>query len=340
MSGRAKRGTERDQFMNKGTAMILEQKQCVVRDRGLSAGKRTFQENFDRQPFSIEHGFARHPLFELPRLLQLAETLARDPHNVAYDAGNVGVEQRWNRRPKNPYTLREAMERIECVGAWVILKHTETAPEYKEVMDAILADVAELSGRDLRREIKNAEAQIMVTSPGRITPYHFDNECNVLLQIQGEKDIFIFDRTDRQVLTEMELERFWVGDWNAGEYKENRQDRAQTFRLQPGKAVHIPVNAPHWVRNDANVSVSLSINFEWRDETIYNVYRANYFLRKLGLQPMPPGHSRLRDGLKNALMAAGFVPVRNTARDAVRFLRRAKHRTLKPLQAGTARNRA
>lgn len=285
-----------------------------------------FQERFDRRPFPLTHSLSGHPLFELPRLLQLAEFLKSDPHHVLYDAGDIRVEQRWNQRPKNPYTLREAMERIECTGAWVILKHTERAPEYKALMESVLADVDRLNEKSLRRAIKNPEAQIMVTSPRRITPYHFDNECNVLLQINGEKDIFIFDQTDRQVLTEVELERFWMGDWNAGEYKARCQEKAQAFRLAPGKAVHIPVNAPHWVRNDANVSVSLSINFEWRDESLFNVYRANYVLRKIGMQPAPPGQSRLGDAAKHAVMAVGFVPARNVARTAVRRLRRLKHK--------------
>jgi hypothetical protein len=261
----------------------------------------------------------------MPRLIQLAEALERDPHFVAFDAGDIHVEQKWNHGVKSPYTLRQAMANIEHTGAWVILKHSETVPEYREVMEEILCDVEDLSGTDLRKSIKNAEAQIMIASPGRITPYHFDNECNVLLQIRGEKDLYVFDQTDREVLTELELERFWAGDWNAGEYKARWQERARTFRLAPGKGVHIPVNAPHWVKNDANVSVSLSVNFEWRDESLFNVYRANYFLRKLGFQPSPPGASTLRDRLKSAVMAVGFVPARSLARESVRWFRRVRH---------------
>ncbi len=306
--------------------MVVEGEQIADSSSVLAADRSLFRGDFDRKPFCLTHSLANHPLFELPRLFELAQFLSRDPHNVVYDAGEIRVEQRWNQRPRNPYTLREALERIDCAGAWVILKHTELVPEYKALMNAVLLDVERLSGRNLRRTIKNAEAQIMLTSPGRITPYHFDNECNVLLQIKGEKDIFVFDQTDRQVLTDVELERFWVGDWNAGEYKARCQDRARPFRLAPGKAVHIPVNAPHWVKNDGNVSVSISINFEWKDESLFNVYRANYFLRKMGIQPSPPGHSSLRDGMKHALMASGFVPARNIARNTVRFLRRLRQR--------------
>jgi len=306
--------------------MIRGEEQIVDLSSVLTADQSFFKEKFDRQPFCLTHRLANHPLFEIPRLIALAQFLSRDPRNIACDAGEIRVEQRWNQRPRNPYTLREALERIDCAGAWVILKHSELVPEYKAVMNAVLLDVERLSGTSLRRAIKNAEAQIMLTSPGRITPYHFDNECNVLLQINGEKDIFVFDQTDRQVLTDVELERFWVGDWNAGEYKARCQDRAHTLRLAPGKAVHIPVNAPHWVKNDANVSVSLSVNFEWKDESLFNVYRANYFLRKMGIQPSPPGQSRLRDAMKQAVMASSFVPARNIARNTARFLRHQRDR--------------
>ena len=313
-------GREHNLYAGNGQHAVIES------FRVMSVDVEELREKFDRRPFCFSQNLANHPLFELPRLIELAEFLRRDPHNTAYDAGDIKVEQRWNQRPQNSYTLREALERLECAGAWVILKHSETSPEYRELMEAVLLDVEEASGYALRRRIKNPEVQIMLASPGRITPYHFDNECNVLMQIRGEKDIFVFDQTDRQVLTEVELERFWVGDWNAGEYKERCQDRAYAVRLVPDGGVHIPVNAPHWVKNHDNVSVSLSINFEWRDESLYNVYRANYFLRKLGMQPAPPGTSAWRDGVKHVVMASGFVPARNGARNAVRFARRMRHR--------------
>jgi hypothetical protein len=291
----------------------------------LSADESTFKQSFDRAPFCLAHSLVDHPLFEIPKLLQVANLLKGDPHNISFDAGEIRVEQRWNQRPRFSCTLEEAMERIDCAGAWVILKHAELVPEYKSLMDAVMSDIQRMSGRNLRKATKNLEAQIMLTSPGRITPYHIDNECNVLLQIKGEKDIFVFDQTDRQVLTETELERFWVGDWNAGEYKARCQERARVFRLAPGKAVHIPVNAPHWVKNDGNISISLSINFEWKDESVPNVYRANFFLRKLGIQPRAPGQSSLSDAVKKTVIGASFVPARNVAKRTVRFLRRSRH---------------
>lgn len=278
-----------------------------------------FRAKFDKEPFQLEHGLVDHPLFEIPRLLRLAQMLKRTGKNIAFDAGAIHVEDRWNRRPASSISLEEAIEGIDRTGAWVILKHCELDAEYKALMETVMSDIERLSGTDLRNNTKLFEAQIMLTSPGRVTPYHIDNECNVLLQIRGEKDVSVFDQTDREVLTERELERFWVGEWNAADYKLRYQDRAKVFRLAPGEAVHIPVTAPHWVQNDNNVSVSLSINFEWKDELISNVYRANFMLRSLGMRPKSPGVSRFMDSTKNLAMSIGFRPVQYAARRAIRL---------------------
>jgi hypothetical protein len=47
-----------------------------------------------------------------------------------------------------------------------------------------------------------------------------------------------------------------------------------------------------------NVSITLSINFQFRDNDRANKYRANYYLRMLGIDPAPPGRSPLRDAVK------------------------------------------
>ncbi len=298
--------------------MAIADTPSVQSGHSMWAEPQAFKAHFNRSPFYLYHSLANHPLFEIPRLVKLAQSLKHDPFNYCYDAGDIKVDQRWNQRPANSFTLEESIERLDCAGAWVILKHTNLDPEYNALMNLIMADIERMTGRDLKDCTRLLEAQIMLTSPGRITPYHLDNECNVLLQIRGEKDIYVFDQTDREILTETELERFWVGDWNAGEYKARCQERARAFRLKPGNAVHIPVNAPHWLQNDQNISMSLSINFEWTDDTAANIYRTNHYLRKIGLKPNPPGRSRFRDAAKTALVSAGFL-------QAVDWMKRKKH---------------
>jgi len=155
--------------------------------------------------------------------------------------------------------------------------------------------------------MKNSQSIIFITSPHRITEYHIDRECSLLLQVHGKKTIHVFDQTDREVLTEDELERFWTNDNNAASYKPHLQNRANTFLLEPGKAVHIPINAPHWLENGDDISVSINQNFQYKNERLANIYRANYYMRKMGLNPLPPGRSHLMDRIKGRGMQVPVV---------------------------------
>ena len=164
-----------------------------------------------------------------------------------------------------------------------------------------------LSGRAIDQDKKSQEAMIFLTSPNRVTAYHIDRECNFLMQVSGEKQINLFDRDDREVVPEHELETFWSKDNNAGVYKPQYQDRAWVYTMRPGTGVHIPVNCPHWLKNGNNVSISLSISYQYQDRRRKNVYQANYYLRKLGWKPTPPGNSHFLDAIKGSAVGAGLA---------------------------------
>ena len=273
----------------------------IAREPWLVAESDVFAANFDRKPFAFEHRLADDPLFAPERLLQLAAQMAKDPDDVYYDAGDVRIDQRWDQVAACDLPIDVLLNRIETAGAWVVLRHTEKDPEYAALLDACMDEIENLSGIDLRRVSKLRNAIIFLNSPNRISSYHIDRECNCLLQIRGSKTVHVFDRDDREVLSETEIERFWTVDNNAAVYKPHLEDRARVFEMAPGSAVHIPVNAPHWVRNGPEVSVSVSINFHYKDALLADVYRANYWLRRVGLRPAEPRRSAERDALKSTL---------------------------------------
>ena len=286
----------------------------IAQEPWLVAESDAFAASFDRKPFAFEHRLADLSLFAPQRLLQLARQMAKDPSDVYYDAGDVRVDQRWDQVPACDLPIDVLLNRIETAGAWVILRHAEKDPEYAALLDACMDEIEALSGFDLRRISKLRNAIIFINSPNRISSYHIDRECNCLLQIRGTKTVHVFDRDDRDVLSESEVERFWTVDNNAAVYKPHLQDRAHVFELGPGRAVHIPVNAPHWVRNGPEVSVSLSINFHYKDALLADVYRANYWLRRIGLRPAQPRHSPARDALKSRLYGSARILSATTRR--------------------------
>jgi hypothetical protein len=264
----------------------------------------TFREHFNNRHFVLHHELSDHPLFELPRLIELARaTSVSRPDDLYYDAGVTDLNERWGTSPC-AFAVDETIRRIESAGAFIILKRAENDPAYAEVLQRCMSDLLEVSGRELAKRMRRQEVILFITSPRRITTYHIDSETNFLLQLHGEKDISIFSKFDREVLPEDEIERFWCEDNNAAVYKPQLQHRADVVRLKPGNGVHIPVNAPHWVQNDNNISVSVSINYHNWDREYAHLYTANYFLRrKLGLSPTPPARSTLLDSIKRPVGA-------------------------------------
>jgi ribosomal protein L16 Arg81 hydroxylase len=137
---------------------------------------------------------------------------------------------------------------------------------------------------------------VFISSPGSVTPYHIDHEYNFLLQIRGTKQISIFDR---DALSEEEVERFYRGEHRNLVFDDRRASEGRTFELSPGDGVHVPVNAPHYVKNGPAASVSFSITFRTPDgDRRSAVYRVNERMRSLGIQPRPVGKQPLVDRAK------------------------------------------
>jgi len=270
------------------------------------AGNPGFRENFDEKPFEFSHCFtADHPLFQLSRLRRLLENPVTRP-GVYFDAGDIGIGQRWDSVPERKQTLEETFDRVDNAGAWILMKRVQHDPDYNQLLVQCLDEVQRLSGRQIDQDKKSQEAIIFLTSPHRVTSYHIDRECNFLMQVRGDKEISVFDRNDRDVLPEAELETFWSKDNNAGVYKPQYQDRAHVFVMRPGTGVHIPVNSPHWLKNGNNVSVSLSISYQYKDWRRKYVFQANYYLRRMGINPTPPGKSALLDNAKRLVVQVGL----------------------------------
>jgi hypothetical protein len=264
----------------------------------------TFKSSFDTRPFEFHHSLTEsHPLFNLSAIRRLLDVPSIRQF-IAYDAGDIRVDQRWDSIPPEKPPIEEVYENISRSGAWIMIRFVHRIPEYKAILDECLDEVHRLSGREVSQDEKSREAILFITSPNRVTPYHIDRECNFLMQVAGEKTINVFDRNDKEVVTEQELETYWSKDNNAGVYKPQFQDRAFVRTMRPGTGVHIPVNFPHWLQNGNNVSISFSISYQYKDWTRKNVYQANYYLRKLGLNPTPPGQSPALDTTKRIVIEA------------------------------------
>jgi hypothetical protein len=271
-----------------------------------------FGRHYNTTPFMFPHGLSGHALFELPSLLALA-LRTPDHRDTYWSNGKVSVTDRWERSTDGRLSLNDTITGIADNNSLVILKHTEQDAVYGPLLQGFLEKAVQFSGDVMRRDIIVGEVLILISSPNRLTPYHVDAETNFLVQVTGNKTLCVFDQTDRALVPHAERERYFAGDFNGAAYREEKQKDATKYDLRAGFGVHIPVFAPHWVQNHDNISVALSVNYELRSVArMGRIYQVNRYLRRAGLDPVPPGQSAWRDRLKLAaakgLERAGRLP--------------------------------
>jgi hypothetical protein len=253
-----------------------------------------FAAKFDRAPFMIRHTLCGHRLFQIPRLLELSQSLQQA--SVEYNAGELPIGCDPAAVPLNGLSPEDTIRRIEDCKSWMVLKNVEQDEEYRELLEICLAEVASLS-EPIRPGMCNPEAFIFLSSPRSITPYHMDPEHNFLLQIGGSKSIVVFERS---LVSDTDVEGFYGGAHRNMKFHNDYMARSQTFQLEPGQGIHVPNTMPHFVRNGLSVSISFSITFRTPD--LYRkseVNAFNGFVRSRGMTPKAFGSDPFRDSLKS-----------------------------------------
>ncbi len=262
-----------------------------------AAALETLQRSYPEQPVLLDHQLVDHELLRLDALAGLAQRMR--PVDVEYNRGDLPVGIDPAAMPGNDLSIEETIRRIEECGSWMVLKFIEQDPLYRHFLHEALAGVGPAvhaaTGKMLKRE-----GFIFISSPDAVTPFHFDPEHNILLQIRGSKTMTIFPADDEGIVSAPEHERFHNGGHRNLPWQEDFTARGRAFELTPGKAVYVPVKAPHWVKNGGKVSVSLSVT--WRSEWSYReeyARRMNHLLRSAGMDPRAPRRFPHQNHLKS-----------------------------------------
>jgi quercetin dioxygenase-like cupin family protein len=203
--------------------------------------------------------------------------------------------------PIGELSLEQTISKIESAGSWLALRNIETDPEYRTLLHECLADILPVARRRTGAPDR-IEGFIFLSSPHAVTPFHFDPEHNILLQIRGRKTVTVFPPDDPEIVSAEKNESFHCGGHCNLRFDTGIAAKGAAFDIGPGEALHIPVKAPHWVINGDAVSLSLSLT--WRSpmtERARRVYRLNAKMRELGLAPGLLGEAPVRDRAKDAL---------------------------------------
>lgn len=245
-----------------------------------------FASHYPEVPHKLTHALGAHPLMELEALARLAEVLP--PASVEYNASDqpIGIE---GKPGPTGIPIGETIRHIETTRSWAVLKNVEQDPAYAALLEALLAEIRPAIEARTGRMLKT-QAFVFVTSAGGVTPYHFDPEHNILMQVRGSKVMTQFPAGDPTFAPDEIHETYHTGGVRELKWRDDLLAGGREFPLAPGEALYVPVMAPHFVRNGPEPSVSLSIT--WRSEWSFAEADARAFnglLRRCGLKPTAPG---------------------------------------------------
>lgn len=250
--------------------------------------REAFAAAYPNDPVKLTHGLVGHPLLSLDALADLAQALPGD--SIEYNPGHLPIGIAPEEVPSPQLGVVETIRRIGDAGSWVALKRIEQVGEYAALLRDVLGELDAVVQPRTGPMIQ-LEGFVFITSPGGVTPFHFDPEHNILLQIQGSKVMTMFPLEDEDLLSAEAHEAFHLGKHHRNlPWREEFAVKGRTWELTPGEALHVPVKRPHWVQNGDAPSVSLSVT--WRSEWSYAEADARAFnsvLRDLGLHPRSPG---------------------------------------------------
>ncbi|QUL39248.1 transcriptional regulator [Erythrobacter sp. JK5] len=245
----------------------------------------TFAAHYPEGPHRLRHALDRHPLLDIDALADLAERLPQS--SVEYNRGDlpIGVD---GKPGGTGLSIAETIRRVHEANSWAVLKNVEQVPSYQALLHDLLGELKdEIEAKT--GPMLTPQGFVFISSPNAVTPYHFDPEHNILLQVAGSKVMTQFAAGDPRFAPDEMHESYHSGGPRELTWRDEFDVHGCEYPLGPGDAVYVPVMAPHFVRNGQDSSISLSIT--WRSGWSYNESDArgfNHLLRQRGFAPAAP----------------------------------------------------
>ncbi|MGI8944273.1 MAG: transcriptional regulator [Qipengyuania sp.] len=260
-----------------------------------------FAENYPEDPHRLGHLLRDDSRFSLDALAALAERLPKS--SIEYNRGDlpIGVD---GKPDPTGIPIGETIRRVASSNSWAVLKNIEQVTEYRTLILELLGELgAEIESKT--GEFLTPQGFVFISSPNAVTPYHFDPEHNILLQLVGSKTMTQFPAGHPHFAPDKVHESYHLGGPRELAWRDEMESGGRSFALQAGDAVYVPVMAPHFVRNGPESSISLSIT--WRSAWSYEESEARCFngiIRRWGFAPHAPQRWPARNAAKSLAFRA------------------------------------
>lgn len=251
----------------------------------LIPGLAEHRDDLGVRPFVFRHRLGDDPRFAPD---DLGDLIARLPCTwvLAHEAQHSPQERR-GKDPLAPDTdLGEVIRELPTSHASIRAYNLEHTTNFRPLLAEAELTVRELVG-DREGGLDDVNLATFVASAGAITAAHPDRHHNLLLHVNGEKEVWIDDEPDRRRHHARTLDYFRAPHLGAPELPP-----ARSFVLSPGEGVYIPPYAWHWTEVLGESAAGFSIGFSTA-KTVHDarVVAFDMKLRRLGVRPRPLGAS-------------------------------------------------
>lgn len=249
------------------------------------AARDHFARNYPETPHILDHQMTQHTALTLDALADLAGELPAS--SIEYNSGDlpIGVD---GKPGATGLSIQDTIRHIATSNSWAVLKNIEQSPAYEalllSLLDELKPQIEAKTGAMLR-----PQGFIFISSPNAVTPYHFDPEHNILLQLKGSKVMTQFPAGDARFAPDQVHEGYHSGGARELTWQDQFAAHGTELAICAGQALFVPVMAPHFVRNGPTSSISLSIT--WRSDWSFAEADArgfNRIIRHAGLTPTAP----------------------------------------------------
>ncbi|HEY2622774.1 MAG TPA: cupin-like domain-containing protein [Dyella sp.] len=256
-------------------------------------------ESFDPwRPQAVRHQLTDHPLLQPDRLVALGKRFQGTTHLLTFN-NNAGADANFDevaRLYPNRRSVTETLQQITSAKAWMLLRHVQADPAYRELINTALDPIqAEIERRDPGMYYR--AGWIFVASPHTTTPFHIDRNHGILLQIRGAKKVYVWDQDDIEVCSERARDSFHSShNLDLVRWHEEFRERAHLFEVGPGKGAYIPITSPHMVETGTEPSITISLTYS-TNATRHNAMEhvLHDLMRRHGMSPPTVGNHRLLD---------------------------------------------
>lgn len=255
-----------------------------------------FASAYPETPHMLRHNLREHSLLTLEALATLAEGLP--VASIEYNRGDLPTGVDPDSDLSNGLSIGDTIRNVDTCRSWAVLKNIQQVPAYRKLLLSLLDELKPII-ESRTGAMLNPQGFIFVSSPDAVTPYHFDPEHNILLQLKGSKTMVQFPAGDARFAPDETHETYHTGGSRNLVWTDDLASGGKAFPLMPGDAVFVPVMAPHHVKVGPEPSISLSIT--WRSDWSFAEADARAFnsvLRRMGMRPRAPGRFPAQNSAK------------------------------------------